>query len=249
VFGRPELIDAAAVAARFVLDALRDPSGRLQRSWRDGRTSGPAFLDDHALMASACLDLYETTFEETWFAEASRLADDAIRLFADDDGGFFDRGSDVPALIVRPKDLFDNAVPAGNSVMAEVLLRIAGFTGSESFEERAAGVFRALGPALAQAPGGFGHLLGAVDLALARPKEIAISTSDPQADDARRLAEVVWGRFVPNRVLAVGRTSDTAVPLLKDRPTRDGRATAYVCERFVCGAPTSDPRELAAQLA
>jgi uncharacterized protein YyaL (SSP411 family) len=247
-FERSDLIDAAAAAARFVLAELGDPSGRLMRSWREGRTSGAAYLDDYALLAGALLDLYETTFDETWYAEASRLVDDAIRLFSDaDTGGFFDTGSDAERLVLRPKDLFDNAVPSGNSAMAEVLLRLAGLNGDEPLWERAEGVLRTLGPVMAQAPTGFGHLLGALDLALARPIEIAIS-GDPSSDDARRLASVVWGRYLPNRVLAVGRTESTSVPLLRERPPTNGRATAYVCERFVCAAPVTEPEELAAQL-
>ncbi len=248
VFGRPDLIEAAVAAARFVLSELRDPSERLLRAWRDGRTSGPAYLDDYALTAVACLDLYETTFDEAWFADASRLIDDAVRLFSDEGGGFFDTGSDVPALVVRPKDVMDNAVPAGNSVMAEALLRMAAFTGSEILEERAHEILRTLGPAMVQAPAGFGHLLGALDLATAGAKEIAISTDDPASAGARALTDVIWSRYLPNRVLAVGRTDGTAVPLLKNRPTRDGGATAYVCERFVCAAPVGNPEELSAQL-
>ena len=199
-------------------------------------------------MAAACLDLYETTFDEVWFVEASALVEEAVRLFADDAGGFFDTGSDADPLIVRPKDLFDNAVPSGNSVMAEVLLRLAAFTGSEELEDRGWATLRAVGPAMAQAPTGFGHLLGALDLALARPKEIAISTTDTGSPATRALAEVVWDRYPPNRVLAVGRTEDTTVPLLADRPPRDGVPTAYVCERFVCAAPVTRPDELAENL-
>jgi uncharacterized protein YyaL (SSP411 family) len=249
VFGRQDLVDAAVAAGRFILDALRDGNGRLLRSWREGRTSGPGFLDDYALVAGALLDLYETTFDETWFTEASRLATEAIRLFADPNGaGFFDTGSDAERLVTRPKDVFDNAVPSGNSVMTEVLLRLAALTGDASLEERAMSFLRSLAPAMAQAPGGFGHLLGALDLALARPKEIAISASVTEAERARRMAQVVWSRYLPNRVLAAGRTEDTGVPLLQDRPMKDGLATAYVCERFVCAAPVTDPESLASQL-
>jgi len=182
--------------------------------------------------------------------EASRLVDEAIRLFADPSGaGFFDTGSDAERLVTRPKDLFDNAVPSGNSVMTEVLLRLAAFTGDASLEERAWSMLRTLGPVMAQAPGGFGHLLGALDLALARPKEIAISAIDPADDGAKRMAEAVWSRYLPNRVLAVGRTAETSVPLLKERPPKDGQATAYVCERFVCAAPVTDPEALVAGIA
>jgi len=249
VFARPDLVDAAVSAARFVLDSLRAPNGRLLRSWRDGRTSGPGFLDDYALMAGAALDLYETTFDEAWFLEASRLVDDAISLFGDPSGtGFFDTGSDAERLVVRPKDLFDNAVPAGNSAMADVLLRLAALTGEAGFEQRALGSLRALSSVMAQAPAGFGHLLGVLDFALSRAQEIAISTTDPTAPDARRLAEIVWARYLPNRVLAVGRTEASAVPLLRDRPLLDSRATAYICERFVCSAPVTDPDEFTVQI-
>jgi uncharacterized protein len=249
VFGRTDLIDAAGAAGRFVIAQLRDENGRLLRSWREGRTSGPGFLDDYAAMASASLDLYETTFDERWFEEAVRLAAEAIALFADDrDGGFFDTGADSEELLVRPKDLFDNAVPSGNSIMTEVLLRLGALTGDASYEERAERALRGLQTALANAPAGFGYALGALDLALARAKEIAIA-GDPGGEDTKRLAGTVWGRYLPNRVLAVGPSDGSAVPLLRDRPTRDGRATAYVCERFVCKQPVVAPEELAALLA
>ena len=244
VFERQDLIEAAVAAARFVSEELRDANGRLLRSWREGRTSGPGFLDDHAAMANASLDLYETTFDERWFAEAVRLTSDAIRLFADEPGGgFFDTGVDAEELVVRPKDLFDNAVPSGNSMMIEVLLRLGALTGDAAYDERAERALRTLQTALANAPAGFGHALGALDLALARAKEIAIS-GDPAAEDTRRLAETVWRRYVPNRVLAVGPSDGSRVPLLADRPQIDGRAAAYVCERFVCKRPVSDPEQL-----
>jgi uncharacterized protein YyaL (SSP411 family) len=246
-FARPDLVEAAAAGARFVLSELRDGSGRLQRSWREGRTSGAAYLDDHALMAGACLDLYETTFDETWFAEAERLVAETRRLFAGDAGGFFDTGADAERLVLRPRDVFDNAVPSGNAAAAEALLRLAAFTGDAALEDEAAVILRALAPAAAQAPTGLGHLLGALDLWLARPKEIAIS-ADPSSEGARAMAEVVWSRYLPNRVLAVGAGEGTRVPLLRDRPQRDGVATAYVCERFVCAAPVTEPDALARQL-
>jgi uncharacterized protein len=248
VFGRDDFVEAAAAAAHFVLDELRDGDGRLHRSWRDGRTSARGFLDDYALMAGAFLDLYETTFDESWFAEASRLAEDAVRLFANEDGTFFDSGSDAERLVVRPKDVFDNAVPAGSSVIADVLLRLAAFAGDAATEERAWKILRPLGQVMGRAPTGFGYLLGVLDTALSRPKEIAISTSDAGSAAARRMAEVVWGRYLPGRVLAVGATDATQVPLLKHRPARDGAATAYVCERFVCSAPVTEPEALERQL-
>jgi hypothetical protein len=249
IFGRPDLVDAAVAAGHFVLDELRDADGRLLRSWREGRRGGRGFLDDHALVAGAMLDLYETTFEESWFTAAMNIVDHAIELFADPSGtGFFDTGNDAERLVVRPKDLFDNAVPSGNSAMAGVLLRLWAFTGDATFEDRAWGLLRALAPVMAQAPTGFGHLLSILERGLSRTMEIAISTEDPGSTQTRRMAGLVWERYPPNHVLAVGSSGSTAVPLLKDRPTRDAAATAYVCERFVCLAPITDPKTLQDQL-
>jgi hypothetical protein len=246
VFGRAELVEAAVAAGDFVLRELRDANGRLLRAWRDGRTSGPGFLDDHGLMAGAALDLYETTFDERWFAEAQRLAEEAVRLFAAD-VGFFDTGADADPLLIRPKDVFDNALPCGNSAMADVLLRLAALTGDAALEARVVPTFKLLQPAMAGSPLGFGHLLGALDLYLARAKEVAIS-ADPASPGAVALARVVWERFVPNRVLAVGRPDGTRVPLLEGRRQQNGAPTAYVCEGFVCLRPVTEPRDLAALL-
>src|SRR5919106_483317 len=123
---RPDYVEAAERAADFVLSALRREDGRLLRGWRDGRTSGPAHLDDHALMAAGCLELYQATFDLRWFEDARDLARRTVDLFADPDGGaFFQTGSDAKALVILPKELLDNAVPSGNSVAAEVLQRVA----------------------------------------------------------------------------------------------------------------------------
>ena len=247
VFGRADLIDAAATAGRFVLETHRDGRGRLHRSWRDGRTSGPAFLDDYALMAAACLDLYESTFDETWYAEADRLVEEAVRLFADPAGGYFDTGSDADALLTRPRDLFDNAVPCGGSTMAQVLLRLGALSGNPAHEGRARPMIEPLQPALASAPLGFGSWLAALDLLLAGAKEVAVA-GDPAAADTRALAGAVWERFVPNAVLAVGDPAASSVPLLRGRDRTDGKATAYVCRGFVCLRPVTEPSDLEALL-
>ena len=152
-------------------------------------------------------------------------------------------------LITRPKDVFDNATPSGNSVAADVLLRLALLTGEERYRRAAEGVLRLLGDVPGEHPTGFGRLLCAIDFALGRPKEIAI-VGPPDAAGTMVLRDVVFGRFLPNRVVA-GAADDRAgadIPLLVDRPARGGLPTAYVCEGYVCQAPVTDPAELAAQL-
>jgi uncharacterized protein len=246
--GRSDYVEEAERAAGFVLTALRREDGRLLRAWRDGRTSGPAYLDDHVLLAAACLELYQTTFDLRWFRESRRLADRTLELFRDPDGGaFFQTGSDAESLVIRPKELLDNAVPSGNSVAAEVLQRLSLYTGDAELEGAGVGALRPVRDLMVRAPSAFGHALSALDLYLSASKEIAI-VGDLGA--AGPLLDEVWRRYLPNAILAAaddagaGRT----VPLLADRSPQDGRPAAYVCERFVCQRPVTEPAALAAQL-
>jgi uncharacterized protein len=253
VFGERRYLGAAVAAADFVLGRLVDERGRLLRSWREGRKGGPGYLDDHACMAEACLTLYESTFELRWLREARRLAQAMVELFADPGGdGFYQTGLDAERLVVRPRELFDNAVPAGSSVAADVLQRLGRLTGTPDWERAGLDALRPVLGVLARAPTGFGHALGAADFALARVREVAV-VGRPGAEDTAALLAQVWGTYQPNRVVAAAAPDDAAaqgeVPLLADRPALGGRATAYVCEHFVCQRPVTDPAELAAQLA
>ena len=252
-FGERRYLDAALAAAEFVLGALRGPDGRLLRSWRDGRQGGPGYLDDYACMAEACLTLYETTFDLRWLREARRMAAALLELFADPGGdGLYQTGADAEPLVVRPRELFDNAVPAGSSVAADVLQRLGRLTGEEAWERAGLAALRPVLGVAARAPTGFGHALGAVDFALSRVREVAI-VGRPGADDTGALLAEVWRAYQPNRVVAMAAPGDDVavaeIPLLAERTALDGRATAYVCEHFVCKLPVTDPGALAAQLA
>ena len=251
--GEPAYVAAAVRAARFVLANLRSADGRLLRSWRDGRDGGPGYADDHALMAEACLTLYETTFEVRWFEEARALADELLRLFHDEDrGGFFQTGSDAEALVVRPKELYDNAVPSGNSVAADVLQRLAHLTGEPAYERAGVSALRLVRDAMRQSPTSFGQALSALDLYLAKVKEVAIVGVPEDPATQALVAEVTTKRFLPNHGLAVAAPDDdaalAAVPLLHERVALEGGPTAYVCERFTCQIPVGDPEALARQL-
>jgi uncharacterized protein len=251
--GERRYVEAAVGAADFVLTQLRDGSGRLLRSWRDGKPGRSGYADDHALMADACLTLYETTFDVRWFDEARALADELLRLFWDRErGGFFQTGSDAEQLVVRPKELFDNAVPSGNSAAADVLQRMALMTGEQEYEAAGLSALRLVREQMAEAPHGFGQALSALDLYVSRVPEVAV-IGDLEGEDTRALvAEVTTKRFLPNHVLAVAAPDDVRsrekVPLLRDRVADDGKALAYVCERFVCRLPVDQPEELADQL-
>jgi uncharacterized protein len=248
--GRSDYVEAAENAADFVLSSLRRRDGRLLRAWREGRTSGPAYLDDHALMAAACLELYQTTFDTRWFEKAMGLARQILELFRDPDGGaFFQTGSDAEALVIRPKELMDNAVPSGNSVAAEVLQRLSMLTGDADLESAGVAALRPVRDLMVRAPSAFGHALSALDLYLSSSREIAIVGD---LDDAGPLLSEVWRRYLPNGVVAAASPGDSdaadSVPLLRDRSPVDGKPAAYVCERFMCQRPVTEPEALAAQL-
>ncbi|SRR6266581_2994521 len=244
---RPDYLNIAIANAEFLLRTVR-PEGRLLRTYKDGRAHLKGYLEDYAFLADGLLALYEASFDPRWFAEARRLMDEAIQLFADEqNGGFFDTGSDHEALLSRPKEIMDNALPAGNSVATDVLLRLATFTGEDSYRQRAENYLHPLTDILIQHPQAFSHVLNALDFALSPVKEFAIM-GDPHEADTRALLEVINNRYLPNSVLACAAPNDTeaaqVVPLLESRPLKDGKATAYVCQNFVCAAPVNRVEEL-----
>ncbi len=244
---RPDYLQIATNNAEFLLREL-NRNGRLLRTFKDGRARLNGYLEDYAFLADGLLALYEASFQPRWFVEARRLIDQAITLFADQqNGGFFDTGSDHETLISRPKDITDNATPAGNSVAVDVLLRLAAFTGEEAYRRYADDYLRPIADIMVQHPQAFGHVLGALDFAISQSKEIAL-IGDPQGPDTRALLAVVNTRYLPNSVLACASPEDTisiqAIPLLADRPMKDNKATAYVCQNFACLAPVNTPEEL-----
>ncbi|HEX2016734.1 MAG TPA: thioredoxin domain-containing protein, partial [Solirubrobacteraceae bacterium] len=235
---------AAQEAASFVLDHLRDPTGRLLRSFNHGQARLPAYLEDHAFLLEALLVLYEATFQERWFEAARQLADTIVERFADPErGGFYSTASDHEPLIARRKDLEDAPIPSGASSAALGLMRLAALTGEDAYRHHATGHLRLLHEVAPRHPTAFGHLLQAIELYLLDLREVALV-----GDDTLPLREVINRRLRPDVVLAggpPGATAASAVALLKGREERDGRATAYVCQRMTCQRPVTEPAELA----
>ena len=171
-----------------------------------------------------------------------------MRWFWDDAiGGFFDTAHDAEQLIARPRELTDNAVPAGTSLAAELLLRVGDLTGNEEYIKRGKWVLESLGEPLAHYPSAFGYALGAAELAAHGATEVAIVGTQGEAG-FEALARETSSRYLPSLVLAAGTSGVDDIPLLRGRGLMDGRATAYVCRAFVCDAPTTDPRTMGEQL-
>ena len=255
---RGDYLDAASDNAAFLLENMR-PEGRLLRTFREGQAKLLGYLEDYAFAADGLLDLYEATFELRWLRESVGLADEMLRLFWDEElGGFYDTGIDHESLVVRPRDIFDNAQPCGGSVATEVLLRLAIITGKEEYQAKAAQPLRAIHQLMARAPGGTGQWLAALDFYLSLPKEIVIA--GPRTDSrTQALLEAVFQRYLPNRVVmgapngvqnlgAAEQSFITALPLLEQRGLVERQPTAYVCQHYVCQLPVTDPEDLARQL-
>jgi uncharacterized protein len=237
--GRDDLLTAAQDLADFILGPLSADGGKLHRTFRAGRAKGTGYLEDYADVAHGLLELHVATGELRWLEEANRLARRAVELFSDEErGGFYLSPSDGEELVARKKDLEDHPTPSGNSMLAYVLLRLARIYGDEELERRAVGVFRLLHRGLGAAPQAFGHALCALDLHFSPPREIAV-IGPPDSE----VAKAALRRFEPNAVVAFGPAE--GVPLLEGKELVEGQPTVYVCERFACQAPVTDPAALA----
>jgi len=251
MFDNDHYVEIARRNAAFLERTLVD-SGRVLRTWKDDAAGGAAhlkgYLEDYAFQADALTVLYESTFEPYWLERAAALADGMIDLFWDEDRQvFYDTGRDHESLLVRPRDVFDNAHPCGGSAASWALLRLGTLTGNDRYRAIAEANLRAVGDLLTRAPSGFANWLAALDYATAAPKEIAIM--GPRCD-AKPLLEVVFGRYLPNRVVAghPNGTDGVGSPLLKGRDAIGGVPTAYVCEDYACQLPVTTPNELLKQL-
>ena len=233
--------DAAVALGQFLLGPLSTPEGRLHRTWRNGQAKGTGYLEDYADVAYGLMELHVASGEPRWLLEAHRLATLAIDLFADDEaGGFFHTPRDGEQLVARKKELDDHPTPSGNAMLAYVLLRLARIWGDDELERRGAGVLRLVRGSLTRLPSAYGWLLVALDQHLAPHRELAIvgTVDAPVARAALALA-------ASTDVVAFG--PDERIPLLAGRTEVDGRAAVYLCERFACRLPITEPDELQAE--
>ena len=247
--GRDDYLAAARSLAEFLLGPLSDPGGGLYRSARAGTARIPGYLDDHAAVALGMLELYTATGEHRWLAQARRLADVARERFADrEHGGFYYASADGEQLIARHKELDDNPTPSGQSLMATLLLRLARLYGDDALEQEAAAVLSQAAPYLDRAPQSFGQALSALATHLSPPREIAVvgAPGDPATVALRDAARA---GFNPDTVYAFGDGGPADdPPLLAGKGLVDGRPAVYVCERFSCRAPITEPEAVAEAL-
>jgi uncharacterized protein YyaL (SSP411 family) len=242
---RPDFIEVAAKAAEFILANLVDGDGRVARCVFEENVSGRGFLDDAALLGIALLDLFEATGDAAWYRRALQIAERAGKDFDDPQLGFCDTSADSQELVVRPKTFDDSPTPSGQAAMAELASRLYAFTLDPSWEQIATRLLEDLAAAIVRKAPLAAPVAARVMNGAARGiREIAIAG---EADDDRiaALLKAVRSVYYPRTVLAWGGGD---IPLLRDRPLKEGRPTAYVCENFACSNPVTDEAELIAQL-
>jgi uncharacterized protein YyaL (SSP411 family) len=233
--------------AEFLRHAfVRD--GRVARSHKDGVTKGAGFLEDHAAIALAWLDVYALTGERRWFDDAHSLGDAVLRWFWDDQAtAWYDTAHDHERLVTRPRDATDNATPSGTSLATELMFRLAVLTGNEAYRAVADRVLASLGGAMTRYPTAFGHTLGTADFAVFGAVELAVigpSGSETVAEMLRHVAS----RYLPSLVLVQSEaTPESDLPLLQGRPGSEA-GVAYVCRHYACEAPANSVAELSASL-
>ncbi len=255
VLGEQRYHETARRAADFVLRRMRSAQGGLLHRYREGDAAVEGHLDDYAFMTWGMIDLYEATFDARYLETALDLNSRAIRDFWDDQsGGFYFTAEGSERVLVRSKEIYDGAVPSGNSVMMLNLLRLARMTGRSDLEDMAERTARAFGRTVSQSPAAYTQLMVALDFALGPAFEVVIS-GNPQAEDTRAMLQALRSQFIPNKVALLrpdvpdGGDLARLAPFTQSQASIDGKATAYVCRNFHCELPTTDAAQMLASLA
>ncbi len=245
---RDDYLEAAKKNANFLLDCLVQ-EGRLMRSWRLGRALNAAYLEDHAALVLALIALYQSDPDLRWYSQAHLLTEEMLKSFSDPDGGFFDTGSEQEQLILRPKDLQDNATPSGNSQAAMALLVMSGYTGSSEWRIMAEKMLASVQETAAQYPTAFGQWLCALDFALHPSQEVALLAENSHPI-TRSFVDILWQEFRPYALVAMSadQPGPGSPPFLLDKTRINQQPTAFVCKNFTCRQPTNDPQEFERQL-
>ncbi|GGA56833.1 thioredoxin domain-containing protein [Kroppenstedtia guangzhouensis] len=253
VLGNKSYAEAAEKSASFILKRLRDENGRLLARYRDGEAAIPGYVDDYAFLVWGLIELYEATFRPRYLQSALELTQEMLELFGDEEeGGLYFTGWDAEKLLTRTKEVYDGALPSGNSVAALNLARLARLTGDTGLREQADRQIRAFAGSVGQAPTAFSFFLTAVQFFLGAPKEIVIAGPDGDHETELMLRRVQQA-FLPEAVLLFkpagkGEEVTQLVPFLAEQSAIQGRATAYVCENYACMTPATTLEELEERL-
>ena len=245
---RPDYLQAARDNARFLLDNLW-VNQRLLRSWRSSQARHSACLEDYAALALGLLALYTSDGDPAWYTTALALADDMLARYRHPQGGFFDTPDDHETLLLRPRDLQDNATPSGSALAAHALLLLGAYGDRPHWPAAARQMLAGMAGSMQRHPTAFARWLCAADFAIGPTYEVAI-IGDPALAPTRALVDALWSTYRPQLVAAVASDPPPrgSPALLMQRPRLNGLPTAYVCQAFVCQQPVTTPEGLSQQL-
>ena len=249
-FDAPEYAEAARCAADFILGNMSRPDARLWHRYRDGQAGIEANLDDYAFLVWGLIELYEATFDTQYLEDALKLTDNMVRHFWDEDiGGFYLTPDNGESLLVRKKEIYDGAIPSGNSVAMLNLLRLGRMTANSDMEEKAARIGRVFSESVRLSPSAHTQLMVSLDFGIGPCHEVVIA-GKPEAEDTKAMVKALRTRFLSNKVVLLnhdGRESPgiaRLIEFIKNQPSIDGRATAYICTNYKCKLPTTDINEM-----
>lgn len=249
VFHNEQYLHSAEKAYAFI-EAELTSGGRLLARWRDGEARYPAYLDDYAYLVWACLELYAASLNPDYLVKARTWAEAMDRLFWDrEGGGYFFAAADAEELIVRPKEVYDGAMPSGNSVAARELLRLARLTGAGEYEERARQILAAFASRVKEYPAGYTHFMQAALQALWPGKEVVV-TGDAAAEDTQKILGALQQKFLPEVNWLWARDPAAlaeAAPFAAALPAQEGTCV-YVCRNFACSRPRTDISTVIAEI-
>ncbi|MCL5942531.1 MAG: chorismate-binding protein, partial [Actinobacteria bacterium] len=230
--------------ATFLLAEMRTPEGRLYRSWKDGDARLPGYLEDYTHVAEGLLCLYELTFAARWFEHARALMETVLARFSAPGGGFHDTAADHEELVVRPRDVQDNAVPSGNAMAAAVLVRLAALSGEPRYAKSAEDTLSTMGDLPARYPTAYGQWLVALESAVGPRREVAV-VGPTDAPQTRALLAAACAGYRPFQVTAFRQPGEpTPVGILAGRQPPPGEAAAWVCADRACLPPITDAEAL-----
>ena len=236
---------AARRAADFILAKMRGPDGRLLHRYRDG-PGIQANLDDYSFMIWGLIELYEAVFDTQYLQAALDLIRAMIDHFWDNEsGGFYFTPDDGERLLVRHKEIYDGAVPSGNSVAMLNLLRLSRLTGNHEYEELADKIGRAFSVPVSRQPAAYAMLMATLDFGIGPAYEVVV-VGDPDAQDTLEMLKALRSRFMPNKVVILVDSGEETPAIIrlagftKNLSTTKGAATAYVCANHACDLPTTD---------
>lgn len=254
VLNDPACTEAAVRAADFILKRVHRNDGRLLHRFRDGEAGILAQIDDYAFFLWGILELYEATFDPKYLTTARELTGNLIKYFWDHEaGGFFFTPDDGEPLIVRPKEIFEGAIPSGNAVAMWNMLRLGRITSDTELLDRAWSLASTFFTGIQQSPAAYTQFMAALDFAFGPTYEVVV-VGDPAANDTQEMLTVLRSVFVPNKVVLFCPGNEESPDIsgiagfTKSLSSKDGKATAYVCINTACERPTTDTATMLALL-